>query len=126
MAPRRPGADRLGGKRLSGAGFSVVRNSPYAGGYTTALYGRGAAGCHALQIEINRSLYLDEESIARRPASMPAKAAERGSGQADSDPADRAAPPWSSAQRRNNFQLIRRFWAERFCGLSRSAGAKWA
>jgi len=53
---------------FAGAGFSVVRNSPYAGGYTTALYGRGAAGCHALQIEINRSLYLDEESMARRPA----------------------------------------------------------
>jgi N-formylglutamate amidohydrolase len=50
------------------AGFSVVRNSPYAGGYTTALYGRGPAGCHALQIEINRSLYLEEDSMSRRPA----------------------------------------------------------
>ena len=49
------------------AGFSIVRNSPYAGGYTTALYGRGPAGCHALQIEINRSLYLDEETLQRRP-----------------------------------------------------------
>ena len=50
------------------AGFSIVRNSPYAGGYTTALYGRGPAGCHALQIEINRSLYLEEDSIcARQP-----------------------------------------------------------
>ena len=49
------------------AGFSLVRNSPYAGGYTTTLYGRGALGCHALQIEINRSLYLDEDSLQRRP-----------------------------------------------------------
>ena len=48
-------------------GFSIVRNSPYAGGYTTVLYGRGHAGCHALQIEINRSLYLEEDSMARRP-----------------------------------------------------------
>ena len=53
---------------FAGAGFSIVRNSPYAGGYTTALYGRGPAGCHALQIEINRSLYLDEDSLQRRPA----------------------------------------------------------
>jgi N-formylglutamate deformylase len=52
---------------FAGAGFSLVRNSPYAGGYTTSLYGRGAAGCHALQIEINRSLYLEEDTMARRP-----------------------------------------------------------
>jgi N-formylglutamate deformylase len=50
------------------AEFSITRNSPYAGGYTTALYGRGPAGCHALQIEINRSLYLDENTLQRRPA----------------------------------------------------------
>jgi N-formylglutamate deformylase len=51
---------------LGQAGFSIVRNSPYAGGYTTSLYGRGNAGCFALQIEINRSLYLDEETMARK------------------------------------------------------------
>ena len=50
---------------FAGAGFSIVRNSPYAGGYTTSLYGRGA-GCHAFQIEINRSLYLEEDSMTRR------------------------------------------------------------
>jgi len=55
-------------KAFGGSGFSIVRNSPYAGGYTTALYGCGPAGCHALQIEINRSLYLDEETLQRRPA----------------------------------------------------------
>jgi N-formylglutamate deformylase len=49
------------------AGFSVARNSPYAGGFTTSLYGRGNAGCYALQIEINRNLYLDEDSMARKP-----------------------------------------------------------
>ncbi len=49
------------------AGFSIARNSPYAGGYTTTLYGQGSAGVHALQIEINRSLYLEEDSMARRP-----------------------------------------------------------
>ncbi len=47
-------------------GFSVTRNSPYAGGHTTTLYGRVAQGCHALQIEVNRALYLDEDRIAKR------------------------------------------------------------
>jgi N-formylglutamate deformylase len=44
-------------------GFSVARNTPYAGGYTTHLYGQPARGIHALQVEINRALYLDEERI---------------------------------------------------------------
>jgi len=45
-------------------GFSVARNTPYAGGYTTHLYGRRDDGVHALQIEINRALYLNEHTIA--------------------------------------------------------------
>ena len=49
-------------------GFSVARNTPYAGGHTTVLHGRPAAGCHALQIEINRALYLDEEKIVKKAA----------------------------------------------------------
>jgi N-formylglutamate amidohydrolase len=47
--------------------FACVRNVPYAGGYTTLLHGRPAKGVHALQIEINRSLYLNEERIERGP-----------------------------------------------------------
>jgi N-formylglutamate deformylase len=53
---------------LTREGFSVARNTPYAGGYTTALHGRVASGCHALQIEINRALYLDEDRIAKKPS----------------------------------------------------------
>ena len=45
---------------LSEAGFRVARNMPFAGGYTTEHYGRPDRRTHALQIEINRSLYLDE------------------------------------------------------------------
>lgn len=45
-------------------GFTVVRNRPYAGGYTTENYGRPARGVHAMQIEINRALYLDERQVA--------------------------------------------------------------
>jgi N-formylglutamate deformylase len=51
---------------FAGAGFTIARNSPYAGGYTTSLYGKSEGNCHALQIEINRSLYLEEDSMARR------------------------------------------------------------
>jgi len=47
-------------------GFSVVRNRPYAGGWTTEYYGRPDEGVQALQIEINRSLYMDEARV--RPA----------------------------------------------------------
>lgn len=49
-------------------GFSLARNTPYAGGHTTTLHGRVAEGCHALQIEINRALYLDEDRIAKKLA----------------------------------------------------------
>ena len=45
-------------------GFAVVRNRPYAGGYTTEHYGRPERGVEALQIEINRALYLDEAAVA--------------------------------------------------------------
>jgi N-formylglutamate deformylase len=45
--------------------FAVTRNAPYAGGYTTHVYGRRNQGVHALQIEVNRSLYLDEDRISR-------------------------------------------------------------
>jgi N-formylglutamate deformylase len=46
-------------------GFCVARNTPYAGGHTTLLHGRRDHDVHALQIEINRTLYLDEERILR-------------------------------------------------------------
>jgi N-formylglutamate amidohydrolase len=47
----------------------VRRNAPYAGGYATRHYGRPGDGVHALQIEINRALYMDEVLI-RRDAGM--------------------------------------------------------
>ena len=48
-------------------GYNVTRNLPYAGGFTTRHYGRPQSGVHALQIEINRSLYMDEGRFERRP-----------------------------------------------------------
>jgi N-formylglutamate amidohydrolase len=45
----------------------VARNAPYAGGYTTEHYGRPAQGVHALQIEVSRALYLDEQTLRPGP-----------------------------------------------------------
>jgi N-formylglutamate deformylase len=50
-----------------GGRFSIARNAPYAGGYTTMLYGCARNGLFGLQIEINRGLYLDEDRIQRKP-----------------------------------------------------------
>jgi N-formylglutamate deformylase len=52
-------------KILCGLGFSVARNTPYAGGYTTNLYGRPREGVHAIQIEVSRALYLDESRMEK-------------------------------------------------------------
>ena len=49
------------------AGFAVARNSPFAGGYITQRYGRPGRGVHAVQIEIDRGLYLDEARVAPGP-----------------------------------------------------------
>ena len=49
-------------------GYRVARNAPYAGGHITQTYGRPHHGLHALQIEINRGLYMDERTLERRPA----------------------------------------------------------
>ena len=46
-------------------GYTVSRNKPYAGGFITEHYGNPAAGLHALQLEINRALYMDERRHER-------------------------------------------------------------
>ncbi len=50
---------------LRDMGYRVVLNTPYAGGFTTRNYGKPAENAHALQIEVNRALYMDERSITR-------------------------------------------------------------
>ena len=52
---------------LHGLGYSVGRNVPYAGGYCTYHYGRPKMRMHALQIEINRALYMNEERMTPAP-----------------------------------------------------------
>jgi N-formylglutamate amidohydrolase len=50
---------------LKSLGYTVARNKPYAGGFITEHYGRPAKGLHALQIEINRGLYMNEETFEK-------------------------------------------------------------
>jgi len=49
---------------LEEMGYHVARNQPYAGGYITSHYGRPLQHIHALQLEINRNLYLERETLA--------------------------------------------------------------
>lgn len=61
-----PMLSRLAEEAFAREGLSVARNAPYAGGHTTVLYGHPAEGVHALQIEVNRRLYLDEDRIVKK------------------------------------------------------------
>ncbi len=49
------------------AGFVVARNAPFAGGYITQRYGRPSRAMHAIQIEIDRGLYLDRTRLEPLP-----------------------------------------------------------
>lgn len=53
---------------LTGQGYSVTVNDPYAGGATLRRYGRPQRGIHGLQIEMNRALYLDEGAVTMTDA----------------------------------------------------------
>jgi N-formylglutamate amidohydrolase len=50
---------------LRGRGYRVGRNRPYAGGFITEHYGNPANSIHAVQIEINRGLYMDERTLTK-------------------------------------------------------------
>lgn len=55
-------------RSLCAMGFSVRRNAPYSGGFTTRHYGRPPDRVHALQVEVNRALYMNQDSFAKSPA----------------------------------------------------------
>ena len=50
---------------LADCGYDVQLNRPYAGGFITEHYGKPGLGVHALQIEINRALYLNEATLEK-------------------------------------------------------------
>ncbi len=52
-------------KAMRARGYVVQRNKPYAGGFITEHYGAPSAGVHAIQIEVSRSLYMDERTLVR-------------------------------------------------------------
>lgn len=52
---------------LAACGLTVARNRPYAGGFITEHYGRPDCGLHAVQIEINRALYMREATYEMLP-----------------------------------------------------------
>ena len=50
---------------MQGLGYTVGRNKPYAGGFITEHYGNPGSGLHAIQLEINRAIYMDEKRYER-------------------------------------------------------------
>src|ERR1700750_2831222 len=52
---------------MTGLGYSVGRNKPYAGGFITEHYGNPASGLHAIQLELNRAIYMDERRREKGP-----------------------------------------------------------
>jgi N-formylglutamate amidohydrolase len=62
---------------LRAEGLKVSRNKPYAGGFITRSHGAPVSGRHALQIEINRALYMNETTLEKSPGFTPLQAALR-------------------------------------------------
>ncbi|MGL1919674.1 MAG: N-formylglutamate amidohydrolase [Hyphomicrobiales bacterium] len=52
-------------KHLENCGYTVRLNQPYAGGAITRKYQSPQLGLHSVQIEINRGLYMDEQTIQK-------------------------------------------------------------
>jgi N-formylglutamate amidohydrolase len=63
---------------LERSGYSVCRNKPYAGGFITEHYGNPAGNSHAIQIEVNRALYLNERTLELDSGFAQARQALRG------------------------------------------------
>jgi len=51
-------------------GFSVKSNQPYKGGWITRHFGEPDHNVHAIQIEINRALYMDETTFEIIPRGL--------------------------------------------------------
>lgn len=51
-------------------GWSVIHDVPYRGGFTTAHYGQPRQNMHAVQVELNRQLYMNELTLERLPGNF--------------------------------------------------------
>ncbi len=58
-----PAVSRAATEALQARGATVRRNNPYPGGHITSRYGRPDLGMHAIQIEVDRRLYLNEMTV---------------------------------------------------------------
>jgi N-formylglutamate amidohydrolase len=63
-----PDLIRLASGQLKALGHVVALNKPYAGGFITEHYGRPHESIHALQVEVNRALYMNEASFEKSGA----------------------------------------------------------
>ncbi|APO88397.1 N-formylglutamate amidohydrolase [Marivivens sp. JLT3646] len=52
---------------FEGQGLQVAHNAPFAGAYSTVAYGRPVRSQHAVQVEIDRSLYMNEATLEILP-----------------------------------------------------------
>ena len=70
-----PRISRLVAEHFEHAGYVVRPNDPYMGGFVTRHHGRPAQHIHAIQLELNRDLYMDEAALewnaTRAAALMP-------------------------------------------------------
>lgn len=62
-----PALTDLVAEALSGFGYRVTRNTYFVGAESVHKHGDPAKGIHSLQIEMNRSLYMDDATRIRRP-----------------------------------------------------------
>lgn len=62
-----PGVVAAVEKAFTDHGFVVARNAPFAGAYVAQRYGQPSRGFHAVQVEIDRALYLDEKTVEPLP-----------------------------------------------------------
>ena len=62
-----PGFTAFVAETLRGLGYSVAVNYPFKGGYITQAYGRPEQGRHSIQLEMNRALYLDLDTLELTP-----------------------------------------------------------
>lgn len=57
------------------AGFTVTRNTPFAGAYIAQAYGRPSRDQHAVQVELDRALYMNEAELRPNDAFEDVRAA---------------------------------------------------
>lgn len=65
-----PALSQLICEHLRGRGYSVAYNHPYKGVELLRRYGDPARHRHSIQIELNRQIYMDEETLVVKPDGM--------------------------------------------------------